>query len=262
MAKKNVLKKKSAKKSAVKKVVLKKSAKKIATKSAAKVVAKTTKKAAKKIPQKSAVRVASKTAAKVAKKSIKPATTKKARLVAKASATASMGQTVASQVSKAQVPASQVSVGQPVGDFVLPATGGKEIALASLKGKNVVIYFYPKDLTPGCTLEGQDFTRLYPEFSKANTEVLGVSRDPVGLHEKFKEKEGYCFDLLSDNDGKLTEAFGVWKEKQNYGKTYMGIERSTFFIDANGVLQKEWRGVRAEGHAEAVLSTVKELVTK
>ena len=260
MATKRVSTKKAAKKAAPKK-----SAKKIAVKSASKVSAKVGKKPAK-----------------VAQKSVKPASSKKARLVAKApvtkapvgktpapktpitktSMTPSSGQRVTTQVSTTQVPATQVSVGQPVGDFVLPATGGKEIALASLKGKNVVIYFYPKDLTPGCTLEGQDFTRLYPEFSKTNTEVLGVSRDPVGLHEKFKEKEGYCFDLLSDNDGKLTEAFGVWKEKQNYGKSYMGIERSTFFIDANGVLQKEWRGVRAAGHAEEVLSAVKELMLR
>ncbi len=150
-----------------------------------------------------------------------------------------------------------IPLGAHVPNFEIPATGGKRVSLESLKGKNVVLYFYPKDATPGCTIEGHEFTKLYPEFAKENTEVFGISRDDLSSHEKFKSKEGYCFDLLSDEKGELSEAFGVWKEKNNYGKKYMGIERSTFLIDANGILKHEWRRVKVDGHAQEVLETVK-----
>ena len=155
--------------------------------------------------------------------------------------------------------AAAIKSGDLVPDFTVRSTGGKEISLSQLKGKMIVLYFYPKDMTPGCTLEGHDFTKLYGKFAQEGAEVLGVSRDSVESHERFKEKEGYCFDLLSDESGKLTELFGVWKEKQNYGRKYMGIERSTFVIDKNGYLAREWRAVRVDGHAEEVLSSVREL---
>lgn len=160
-------------------------------------------------------------------------------------------------VKKAIKKASAVQVGARVPNFEIAATGGKKITLESLKGKNVVLYFYPKDATPGCTIEGHDFTKLYPDFEKENTAVFGVSRDGLNSHEKFKAKEGYCFDLLSDETGELSEAFGVWKEKNMYGKKFMGIERSTFLIDSDGVLKKEWRAVKVDGHASDVLRTVK-----
>ncbi|MEM9403209.1 MAG: peroxiredoxin [Pseudomonadota bacterium] len=146
-----------------------------------------------------------------------------------------------------------------VGDFKADATGDKTISLKAMRGKNVVIYFYPKDATPGCTQEGQDFRDLYKQFSKANTEIFGVSKDSIASHEKFKEKQGFPFDLLSDPDEKLCQKFDVIKEKNMYGKKYMGIERSTFLIDTDGKLRVEWRKVRVKGHADAVLEAVKAL---
>ena len=140
-----------------------------------------------------------------------------------------------------------------------PATGDKDLCLKDFEGEKVVLYFYPKDDTPGCTREGEDFTLLYKKFRACNTRVLGVSRDSVASHEKFKKKYDYAFDLVSDPDEKLCRAFGVIKEKNNFGKKVLGIERSTFVLDKKGNLAKEWRKVKVDGHAQEVLEFVKTL---
>lgn len=150
-------------------------------------------------------------------------------------------------------------IGKVVKDFKLPATGDQSISLKSLRGSNVVLYFYPKDATPGCTTEGQDFRDLHPKFKRAKTIVLGISRDSVASHEKFRDKHGFPFHLLSDEDEKLCRQFDVIKEKNMYGRKVMGIERSTFLIDATGRLREEWRKVKVKGHAEAVLEAAKAL---
>ena len=144
-----------------------------------------------------------------------------------------------------------------VKDFKCAATGNQTIQLKSLRGKKVVIYFYPKDATPGCTTEGQDFRDLHAKFKRQKTVILGVSRDSVASHEKFKAKQAFPFDLLSDPEEKLCKQFDVIKEKTLYGRKFMGIERSTFLIDENGKLRKEWRKVRVKGHADEVLDAVK-----
>ena len=154
---------------------------------------------------------------------------------------------------------SKVTLGKKAPDFRLPATGGGEVRLADLKGSNVVLYFYPKDSTPGCTLEGQDFRDRHTQFKRLNTVILGVSRDSLAAHEKFKEKQGFPFELLSDADEKVCRLFDVIKEKNMYGRKVMGIERSTFLIDAAGVLRAEWRKVKVPGHADEVLAAVKAL---
>lgn len=141
-----------------------------------------------------------------------------------------------------------------VPDVTLPSTGGQEVSLKALAGKKVVLYFYPKDMTPGCTIQGHEFTKLKEAFKSHNAIVYGVSRDSVEMHEKFKSKECYTIDLLSDVDEKLCKSFGVIKDKNMYGKMVRGIERSTFLIDENGNVVKEWRGVKAEGHAQEVLN--------
>ncbi|MFO7593102.1 MAG: peroxiredoxin [Pseudomonadota bacterium] len=154
---------------------------------------------------------------------------------------------------------SNVTVGNKVPDFTLPATGDREISLKQLKGKNLVLYFYPKDSTPGCTTEGQDFRDNYQAFQQLDTEILGVSRDGIKSHENFKAKQGFPFELLSDKEETLCELFDVIKEKNMYGKKVMGIERSTFLIDAKGVLRQEWRKVKVKGHVDEVLEAVKGL---
>ncbi len=146
-----------------------------------------------------------------------------------------------------------------VADFSAESTGDKKIRLKELRGSNVVIYFYPKDATPGCTLEGQDFRDLHGRFKRQKTVILGVSRDSIASHEKFKAKQNFPFDLLSDPDEKLCKQFDVIKEKNMYGRKVMGIERSTFLIDADGKLRAEWRKVKVKGHAEEVLEAAKEL---
>jgi peroxiredoxin Q/BCP len=151
------------------------------------------------------------------------------------------------------------AVGDRAPDFTMPTDGGGKVKLSELKGKTVVLYFYPKDNTTGCTLEGQAFRDLHPQFRKAGTLVLGVSPDSVASHEKFKDKMKFPFDLLSDEDKKVCELFGVWKEKSMYGRKYMGVERSTFLIDASGVLRQEWRKVKVPGHADEVLAAAKAL---
>ena len=152
-----------------------------------------------------------------------------------------------------------VVIDQPVDDFQIPATSEKTVSLSQLKGKQVVIYFYPKDSTPGCTTEGQGFRDHYAEFQAANTEVFGVSRDSLKSHENFKAKQGFPFELLSDKDEALCQLFDVIKLKKLYGKEYLGVDRSTFLIDKDGVLRHEWRGVKVPGHVEAVLEQAKSL---
>ncbi len=150
-----------------------------------------------------------------------------------------------------------VSVGKRVENFTLPATGDQTLSLSDFKGRSLVIYFYPKDNTSGCTREGEDFRDLHPQFTKAGAEILGVSRDSVKSHENFRNKYRFPFHLLSDSDETLCKQFDVIREKKLYGRTYMGIDRSTFLIDSSGVLRKEWRKVRVPGHVEAVLAALK-----
>ena len=154
---------------------------------------------------------------------------------------------------------SKVTLGKPVPDFTLPATGGKDISLSDFRGKNVVIYFYPKDSTPGCTTEGQDFRDSINTFRRRKTVILGISRDSIKSHENFKAKQDFPFDLLSDADEHACQLFDVIKEKNMYGRKVLGIERSTFLIDAEGVLRREWRKVAVSGHVEEVLEAVKAL---
>ena len=152
-----------------------------------------------------------------------------------------------------------ISIGKKVKNFKLPATGDKEISLDDFKGKNVVLYFYPKDSTPGCTTEGQDFRDAKARFTRQNTVVLGVSRDSLKSHENFKAKQKFNFDLLSDTEEMLCNQFDVIKMKNMYGKQVRGIERSTFLIDEKGALRQEWRKVKVKGHVEEVLEAVKSL---
>ncbi len=144
-------------------------------------------------------------------------------------------------------------------DFALPSTGSVTFKLSDHRGKHVVVYFYPKDNTPGCTVEGQEFRDLYPKFQQANAVVVGVSRDSLKSHENFKSTQGFPFELLSDTEGTLCERFGVMKLKNLYGKQVRGIERSTFVFDAKGNLVKSWRGLKAPGHAAEVLEFVQTL---
>ena len=150
-----------------------------------------------------------------------------------------------------------VTAGKKVKNFSRPATGEKTISLKELAGKKVVLYFYPKDSTPGCTTEGQDFRDAKAKFTRQNTVILGVSRDSMKRHENFKAKQNFNFDLLSDEDETLCKQFDVIKLKKLYGKEYMGIERSTFLISENGVLLEEWRGVKVKGHVDEVLAECK-----
>jgi len=154
---------------------------------------------------------------------------------------------------------STVSIGKQTPSFELPATGEQTLKLSDFEGKKLVIYFYPKDSTPGCTTEGQDFRDNYSKFKRANTVVLGVSRDSVKSHENFKAKQEFPFDLLSDTEETLCTLFDVIKEKNMYGKKVMGIERSTFLLDEKGVLRQEWRKVKVAGHVDEVLAAAKAL---
>ena len=139
----------------------------------------------------------------------------------------------------------------------LPATGGKDINLKDFKGQPVILYFYPKDDTPGCAKEGSDFTKLYKKFQQLGAVIFGVSKDSVFSHEKFKRKRKYSFDLISDEKGELCKFFSVLKKKSLFGKAYLGIERSTFLISSEGAVEKEWRNVKVEGHAKEVLEFLK-----
>ena len=150
-------------------------------------------------------------------------------------------------------------INRVVANFTADATRNKKVQLKELRGKKVVIYFYPKDSTPGCTTEGRDFSALHAKFRRQNTVIFGVSRDSIASHEKFREKQGFAFDLISDPDEKLCKQFDVIQEKSLYGKKFMGVVRSTFLIDENGKLRREWRMVKVKGHAEEVLDAVKAL---
>lgn len=152
-----------------------------------------------------------------------------------------------------------VKPGDKIPDLSLPASGGQQVSLRSFKGKTLVVYFYPKDNTPGCTQEGQDFRDLYAQFKKAGAEILGVSRDSVKAHDNFIAKHEFPFALLSDGDEAMCKAFDVIQEKTLYGRKYLGIERSTFLFDGKGVLRREWRGVKVKNHAAQVLEALREI---
>ncbi len=152
-----------------------------------------------------------------------------------------------------------LNVGDAAPDFTMPTDGGGEVSLAKLKGKAVVLYFYPRDDTPGCTKEACGFRDALPDFSALDAEIIGVSRDTVAKHDKFKAKYDLPFTLGADDTGAVTEAYGVWVEKSMYGRKSMGIERATFLIDKNGVIQGVWRKVKVPGHVEAVLEAAKGL---
>lgn len=155
---------------------------------------------------------------------------------------------------------STLQVSKPVKDFTVAVTGDPNtIKLSDFKGKNVVIYFYPKDNTPGCTTEGQNFRDLYSEFQQTNTVIFGVSRESIKSHENFKAKQEFPFELISDPEEELCKLFDVIKLKKLYGKEYMGIDRSTFLIDKEGILRQEWRKVKVDGHAEEVLKAAQAL---
>ncbi|MCH8202228.1 MAG: peroxiredoxin [Proteobacteria bacterium] len=146
-----------------------------------------------------------------------------------------------------------VEVGQAAPDFTLPGDGERTISLAGLRGKRVVLFFYPKDMTPGCTIEARAFTALHDDFAAANTRVVGLSKDSVARHEKFRAKHDLKSDLASDETGEVLEAYGVWTEKSMFGRKYMGIVRSTFLIDEAGIIRQIWRRVKVGRHAEEVL---------
>jgi thioredoxin-dependent peroxiredoxin len=186
--------------------------------------------------------VAKKAKKKVAKKSMKKSPTK--RPVMK---------------KPAKKPSGLARIGSQVPDLVLEGTSGN-VRLSELRGKKIVLYFYPKDATPGCTIEGHDFSRLLNEFRSAGAEVFGISRDTLSSHTKFREKENYSVHLLSDPDENACGKFDVMKMKNMYGRSVRGVERSTFVIDADGKLVKEWRKVSVAGHAEEVLQFVRQLV--
>ncbi|TVQ48242.1 MAG: peroxiredoxin [Gammaproteobacteria bacterium] len=154
---------------------------------------------------------------------------------------------------------SELAIGKAAPAFSAPATGDKTLSLADFAGKTLVLYFYPKDNTPGCTTEGQDFAAHHAKFKRAGAAIVGVSRDSLRAHENFRAKYDFPFDLISDKDEALCQAFGVIKEKNMYGRKVLGIERSTFVIDAEGVLRHAWRGVKVKGHVEEVLAAVKAL---
>ncbi len=155
-----------------------------------------------------------------------------------------------------------LSIGQLAPDLSLEATGDQQINLSTLKGHKIVVYFYPKDSTPGCTTEGQNFRDCFGEFKSSKCLIFGVSRDTVKSHENFKAKQTFPFELLSDTEENFCQLFDVIKEKNMYGRKYMGIERSTFLFNAEGLLVNEWRKVRVKNHVEEVLFAVQELDNK
>ncbi len=151
------------------------------------------------------------------------------------------------------------SVNDSMPNFSLPSTNGKEVSSGDFLGRNLVIYFYPKDSTPGCTIEARDFSDKIEQFQKFNTIVLGVSKDSIESHNNFISTQCITFDLISDSEAELCEKFGVWKEKSMFGKKYMGIERSTFLIDSKGIIKKIWYKVKIGGHVDQVLLEAKKL---
>jgi peroxiredoxin Q/BCP len=152
-----------------------------------------------------------------------------------------------------------IALDKPAPDFDLPTDGGGRMKLSALKGRKVIVYFYPKDDTPGCTKEACGFRDAMADFAGADAEIIGISKDSPAKHDKFKTKYALPFTLASDEDGTVCEAYGTWVEKNMYGKKYMGIDRATFLIDENGVLRREWRKVKVPGHVEEVLQAVRDL---
>ena len=150
-------------------------------------------------------------------------------------------------------------IGDKAPDFTLPTDGGDTVKLSALRGRNVIVYFYPKDDTSGCTKEACGFSDALPGFGRAKAEVIGISRDSVASHDKFKKKYKLKIRLAADEDGKVCEAYGTWVEKSMYGRKYMGIERATFLIDGKGVVRGVWRKVKVPGHVDAVLEAAKAL---
>ncbi len=150
--------------------------------------------------------------------------------------------------------------GAPASDFTLPVNGGSDVTLSAKKGKPVIVYFYPKDNTPGCTIEAKDFSELADEFAHLGVEIIGISPDSVKKHDNFVAKHDLKVALAADTDLKVCEAYGVWVEKKMYGKTYMGVERSTFLIDAEGAIARAWPKVKVKGHAREVLEATKALM--
>lgn len=150
-----------------------------------------------------------------------------------------------------------MNIGQKVPDFQFMATSGLKAHLSDYLGQKIILYFYPKDATPGCTTEGQEFRDSYMQFKALNTQIFGISRDSLESHERFKAKQNFPFELISDSEEQLCKLFDVLKMKSMYGKQYLGIERSTFIIDAQGVLTHEWRKVRVKGHVDDVLKAIK-----
>ncbi len=150
-----------------------------------------------------------------------------------------------------------LKIGEEVPDMEMQATDGQTIRFSDLRGRTIILYFYPKDSTPGCTTEGQDFRDSYEDFRKLNAEIIGVSRDSITSHENFRSKNSFPFDLIADTEGALCGLFDVIKEKNLYGRKHMGIERSTFIIDKKGVLRHEFRGVKVEGHVTHLLETLR-----
>ncbi|HZB92591.1 MAG TPA: thioredoxin-dependent thiol peroxidase [Stellaceae bacterium] len=152
-----------------------------------------------------------------------------------------------------------IEIGDKAPDFTLPTDGGGKLTLSKLRGRKVVLYFYPKDDTSGCTAEACGFRDSFPKFGKLDATVIGISRDSVASHDKFKRKHELPFTLAADEEGEVCERYGVWVEKSMYGRKYMGIERATFLIDEAGVVQGLWRKVKVPGHVEAVLTAAKAL---
>lgn len=150
-----------------------------------------------------------------------------------------------------------VNVGEPAPEFTLQADDGRDVSLSDYRGKKVVLYFYPKDGTPGCTTEAKEFSDTMKEFEKENALILGVSKDSVKSHQRFKQKHALPFTLLSDPEGKVLDLYGVWKKKSLYGRTFMGTERTTFLINEDGIIVKLYRKVKAKGHAEICLLDLK-----
>lgn len=150
-----------------------------------------------------------------------------------------------------------VNVGEPAPEFTLQADDGRDVSLSDYRGKKVVLYFYPKDGTPGCTTEAKEFSATMKEFEKENALILGVSKDSVKSHQRFKQKHALPFTLLSDPEGKVLDLYGVWKKKSLYGRTFMGTERTTFLINEDGIIVKLYRKVKAKGHAEICLLDLK-----
>ncbi len=224
-----------------------------------KTVNKTAKKTVKKITPK-APKAAMKTAEKPkviakAKSIAKPLTKGIAKPVAKNVKKTKTDESA--KLAKTVAPSEGALLNKQCPSFALKNSDNREVTLESLKGKKVVLYFYPKDSTPGCTLEGQEFSRLHKDFQKENTVILGVSKDSVSSHDKFKCKYNFPFDLLADEEGKLCDAFDVIREKNMYGKKYMGIERSTFILDENQKIIGEFRKISLAGHAKFILDQIK-----